>query len=143
MTGKRRGGDWTEVAIAMDRGLRVFADFVKPVLVAHAADNLSMSNVLFLMAVGEGEARVNEIVRSGRYVGSNASYALKALHGGGFIVRRQDEADRRNAVVCWTARGEALATALRKACSSPDGIPSAASSVIAAFENHCSRLPAS
>lgn len=142
MAAKRQDGDWTEVAIAMDRGLRVFADFVKPILAMHAADSLSLSNVLFLMAVGEGEARVNDIVRSGRYVGSNASYALKALHAQGFIVRRQDPADRRNAVVRWTDRGGALALALRRACETPDGIPGGTSSILSAFENHCARLPA-
>lgn len=141
MAARMKDGDWTEVAIAMDRGLRVFADFVKPILAAHAADNLSLSNVLFLMAVGDGEARVNDIVRSGRYIGSNASYALKALHSGGFIDRRQAETDRRNAVVCWTERGRALVMALRKACTSSEGIPVSAAAAISAFETHCSRLP--
>lgn len=141
MAAKRKDGDWTEVAIAMDRGLRVFADFAKPILVAHAADNLSVSNVLFLMSIGDGEARVNDIVRSGRYVGSNASYALKALQAGGFISRRQDDNDRRNAVVCWTDRGAALSIALRRACASPSGIPSGVSALLSAFEDHCARMP--
>ena len=141
MAVKRQEGDWSEVAIAMDRGLRVFAEFVKPVLAAHAADNLSVANVIFLMSVGEGEARVNDIVRSGRYIGSNASYALKALHGAGLISRRQDETDRRNAVVCWTERGKALASALRRACAPSAGIPGGTSDILSAFESHCARLP--
>lgn len=141
MAARRKDGDWTEVAIGMDRGLRVFADFARPVLVAHAADSLSVSNVLFLMSIGDGEARVNDLVRSGRYVGSNASYALKALQAGGFISRRQDEADRRNAVVGWTDRGAALAAALRRACSSPGGVPAGAGALLAAFEDHCARIP--
>jgi len=141
MAARKQDGDWTEVAIAMDRGLRVFADFAKPILAAHAADNLSVSNVLFLMSIGEGEARVNHLVRSGRYVGSNASYALKALESGGLIRRRQDESDRRNAVVSWTERGAALAAAIKRACTSPGGIPSGAGALLAAFEDHCARLP--
>lgn len=141
MAGKRLEGDWSEVAIAMDRGLRVFAEFVKPILAAHAADNLSLTNVIFLMSVGEGEARVNDIVRSGRYIGSNASYALKALHGAGLIDRRQDEQDRRNAVVRWTERGQSLASALRRACASPAGVPGGASDVLSAFETHCAKQP--
>lgn len=138
---RRKEGDWTDVAIAMDRGLRVFADFARPILAAHSADNLSVSNVLFLMSIGEGEARVNDLVRSGRYVGSNASYALKTLQAGGFIRRRQDESDRRNAVVSWTERGAALAAALRRACKAPGGVTAGASALIAAFEDHCARLP--
>src|SRR5690349_18726119 len=114
----REVADWSEVAVAMDRGLRVFAELVKPILAEHGSASLSMTNLMFLLALGGGDARVNEVVRKGRYLGSNASYALKALQDGGLIDRRQDPDDRRNAIVSWTDRGRALTGAISAACRS-------------------------
>jgi len=141
MAGNRHANDWSEVAVAMDRGLRLFADFAKPLLIAHAADNLSVSNLLFLVSIGDGEARVNDLVKRGRYVGSNASYALKALQEGGYIERRQDPGDRRNAVVCWTEKGAHLVRTVKQACNDAKGKSSSVIEALRAFEDHCSRLP--
>lgn len=133
--------DWSEVAVSMDRGLRIFADFAKPILKSHSADNLSLSNLLFLISVGEGEARVNDIVKRGRYVGSNASYALKALQDGGYIDRRQDPDDRRNGVISWTDRGRSLIRDIKSSSSVEGTIPREAIDIVIAFETHCSRVP--
>ena len=141
MSEKRQPFDWSEVAIAMDRGLRVFADFAKPILLAHAADTMSITNLLFLVSVGEGEARVNDLVRRGRYVGSNASYALKALQDGGFIERRQDPADKRNAIITCTDRGLELVLAIKEACTAKSGAPREALKTLKMFDDHCTKLP--
>jgi len=140
MTLGREVADWSEVAVAMDRGLRVFAELAKPVLAEHGAESLSMTNLMFLLSVGGGDARVNEVVRKGRYLGSNASYALKALQDGGYIGRRQDPEDRRNAIVSWTERGRALAGAVSAACRSGGSEAVAALEAIREFEAHCARL---
>lgn len=139
MPPKRQQSDWSDVAILMDRGLRVFADFSKPVLTRHAADNLSLSNLLFLVSIGEGEARVNDIVKQGRYVGSNASYALKSLQDGGFISRQQDPSDRRNGIITYSDRGHALVAEIKEACKG--GLPRDIADMFLAFESHCSKLP--
>lgn len=138
---KQNGKDWSDVAVAMDRCLRLFSDFAKPILIAHAADNLSVSNLLFLISIGHGEARVSDLVRRGRYVGSNASYALKALQEGGFIDRHQDNDDRRNAVVVLTSKGAAIVSSIEVACSDPKGRSFAAIEALKAFQDHCSKLP--
>lgn len=133
--------DWSEVAVAMDRGLRIFADFVKPILDAHSADNMSITTLLFLVSIGEDEARVNDLVRRGRYVGSNASYALKALTEGGFISRRQDPADKRNAIVSCTPRGLSLVIAVKTACNGKSAAARDAIKSIKTFEEYCMKLP--
>lgn len=143
MSDNRQPLDWSEVAIAMDRGLRVFADFSKPILVTHAAETMSITNLLFLVSVGEGEARVNDLVRGGRYVGSNASYALKSLQDGGFIERRQDPSDKRNAIVVCTDKGRALVIAIKGACSAKTGASRDVMKLLQAFEDHCTKFPAS
>ena len=134
-------GNLADIAVAMDRGLRVFSEFVRPILASQAADKVSTSNLIFLLSIKDGEARVNDIVKRGRYVGSNASYALKFLQDEGYIDRRQDPDDRRNAVVSWTPRGRALVDALRNACGDGDGLPQEAAVIIRTFENHCFRAP--
>jgi DNA-binding MarR family transcriptional regulator len=140
MAGKGTGGNLADVAVAMDRLLRVFSEFVRPIQQTHSAYPISLSNLLFLISIGEGDARVNDLVKRGRYVGSNASYALKFLQDSGFIDRRQDPDDRRNAVVSWTEKGRALVDALRSACESAS-IPGNAVLAIRSFENHCVRQP--
>lgn len=141
MVGKGASGNLADIAVAMDRGLRVFSEFVRPILAVHGADKLSISNLIFLLSVGDGEARVNDIVKRGRYVGSNASYALKFLQESGYIDRKQDPDDRRNGVVSWTPKGQAIVDALRTACGDGGGLPREAASVIRSFENHCFRPP--
>lgn len=143
MSDSRQPFDWSEVAIAMDRSLRVFADFSRPILIAHDADTMSITNLLFLVSVGEGEARVNDLVRGGRYIGSNASYSLKSLQNGGFIERHQDPSDKRNAIVVCTERGRALVVAIKSACSSKTGAPRDVMKLLQTFEDHCTKFPAS
>lgn len=141
MQAQPRQNDWTDVVIAMDRTMRVFADFVRPILSSIGVGGLSTSNLIFLMQIGSKEARVNDIVRRGRYIGSNASYALKALQEQGLIDRRQDPGDRRNAVIRWTAHGAAVVAAVRDACRDPKAVPREAAELLRAFESHCARLP--
>lgn len=141
MSQKSRNKDWSELMVAMDRISRVYGEFILPVLARHEAETLSLANVLFLISIGDGETKVNDIVRRGRYVGSNASYALKALETAGFISRRKDEADRRNALVSWTKRGRALISDIRTNSIDGSGHCRSTWDAMAALENHCARLP--
>jgi DNA-binding MarR family transcriptional regulator len=140
MAAKGGTGNLADIAVAMDRGLRVFTEFTRPILQAHAAERLQ-GHLLFLVSIGEGEARVNDLVKRGRYVGSNASYALKFLQEEGYIDRRQDPDDRRNAIVSLTDKGQTLLDALRNACGDVGALPKDAATVIRTFENHCFRAP--
>mgnify|MGYP001459862060 CR=1 FL=1 len=140
MAAKDATGNLADIAVAMDRGLRVFSEFVRPILASHAV-KVSTTNLIFLLSIKDGEARVNDIVKRGRYVGSNASYALKFLKEEGYIDRREDPADRRNAVVSWTPKGRALVEAVNAALGDGGALPREAASAIRSFENHCFRAP--
>jgi DNA-binding MarR family transcriptional regulator len=101
--------DWTAVAVAMDRCLRALADFSKPYLATHGVPTLSSGSLLFLISVGDGGVRVSDMIRRGRLLGSNVSYALKSLESAGLIERSLDAEDRRNVQVRWTESGRSLA----------------------------------
>lgn len=133
--------DLSDIAVAMDRSLRVFADFVKPILQRHQATDLSFGNLMFLISVGDGNARVKDLVQKGRHVGSNASYALKALEKGGYIDRWMDEADRRNALVSWTPKAIEVVTDIKTAASPARRAAPELRKAFAAFESHCARVP--
>lgn len=133
--------DLSDIAVAMDRSLRVFARFVKPILRRHEADDLSFSNLMFLISVGDGQARVKDLVQKGQHVGSNASYALKALEQGGYIDRWLDEADRRNALVAWTPKAASVVADIKVAASPVKNSGPDLRRAFTAFESHCARTP--
>ncbi len=131
---------WVDAVVAMDRSLRVFLEFVRPILNRHAAD-LSIANLVFLLSIGNGDVMVNDIVRRGRYVGSNASYALKLLQKQGYINRRQDPEDRRNGVVSYTDKGASLVRDIKAASKSTSKLHREVCDHLLVFDNYCARLP--
>ncbi|MCZ7861898.1 winged helix DNA-binding protein [Agrobacterium salinitolerans] len=139
MTQRSRSKDWSEFLVVADRILRVFNEFISPVLVKHEAESISLANILFLISMGEGEFKVSEIVRKGRYVGSNATYAIKALTAAGLITRRQDVNDRRNALISWTTEGAALVRDIKTNSTDTTGYCRDSWETLAALENHCAR----
>jgi DNA-binding MarR family transcriptional regulator len=140
MNQRLRNRDWSEFLIAADRIQRIYSDFINPVLVKHEAESISFSNILFLISIYDGEYKVNDIVRKGRYVGSNASYALKALTAAGLITRRQDKSDRRNALVSLTDQGIALVKDIKDNSIDTTGQCKESWDILAALENHCARI---
>ena len=139
MTQHSRSKDWSEFLVVADRILRVYNEFISPILVKHEAESISLSNILFLISIGEGEYKVSDIVRKGRYVGSNASYALKALASADLITRRQDVNDRRNALVSWTPRGRTLVKDIRDNSTDSTGYCRDSWETLSSLENHCAR----
>ncbi len=139
MSQNSRSKDWSEFLVKADRILRVYAEFISPILVKHEAESISLANVLFLISIGEGESKVNDIVKKGRYVGSNASYALKALTAAELITRRQDANDRRNALVSWTPRGRSLVRDIKENSTDTTGYCRDSAETLSALENHCAR----
>lgn len=140
MAGKASENSWVDTVIAMDRSQRVFQDFVKPVLTRHSAD-LSLTNLVFLLSIGNGDVPVNDIVHKGRYVGSNASYALNILQKQGYIERRQDPNDRRNGIVTYTKKGSDLVRDIRHVSKSSTKAHRDVCELLVVFDNHCARLP--
>lgn len=134
-----RSKDWSEFLVVADRINRVYKDFISPILVKHEAESISLDNIYFLISIGEGEYKVSDIVRKGRYIGSNVTYVLKALIAADLIVRRQDANDRRNALVSWTPRGRALVKDIRDNSTDTTGYCRDSWEALSALENHCAR----
>lgn len=139
MTQRTRSKDWSEYLVVADRISRMFNEFIAPVLVKHEAESVSFSNILFLVSIGEGESKVSEIVRKGRYGGSNATYAFNALDAAGLITRRKDANDRRNVMVSWSAKGIALVRDIKAISTDNSGYCRDSWDTLAALENHCAR----
>lgn len=108
--------DWAEVAVGYQRAMRVFENFVRPVLAAHGVERIGMGNALFLYIIGETSRRVSELVREQGYGGSNASYSMALLEKDGLIERFTDADDKRIRRVALTPTGTALYRAMREAC---------------------------
>jgi DNA-binding MarR family transcriptional regulator len=140
MAGKAADKSMVDTMIAIDRLQRIYQDFVKPVLSRHGSD-LSLTNLIFLLSIGPGDAAVNDIVHEGRYVGSNASYALNILQKQGYIERRKDANDRRNAIVSYTKKGSDLVRDLRHVSKSPAKANRDVCDLLVILENHCARMP--
>lgn len=140
MVVKTKQKDWSEFMVSVDRLFRIYDDFIQPILARHEAEDISLTNILFLISVGDGESKVSDIVRKGRYVGSNASYVLKALKQADLIERRQDKNDRRNTLVSLTQRGRALVADIKSNSTDTSGKCRDAWETVSALETHCARL---
>jgi Transcriptional regulators len=127
---------WTEVAVAFQRAIRSFDEFVKPILVRFDIAQLGLTNILFLISVGDQPKRVADLVRQQRYAGSNASYALSALIAAGLVERRCDENDKRVRVVSLTPLGRAVLDEIRSVSEGNGRQICAALETIDAFETH-------
>lgn len=133
-----RAISWFEATLEMDRMLRIFHDYLKPVLQKHGAASMSMSNIFFLMNIGSEPTKVNEILKKGHYMPSNGSYALKTLENAGYIVRSQNEADKRNAIISYSDNGKKLIDDIKEACSQRTTAPKEICRILQIFETHCS-----
>ncbi|MBY3433379.1 winged helix DNA-binding protein [Rhizobium laguerreae] len=119
--------------------MRVYNEFNTSILVKHEAESISPGNIFFLISIGEGEHKVSDIVRRGRYIGSNATYAIKALLASGLITRRQDANDRRNALISWTPEGAALVKDIEISSTDTTGYCRESWEALEALENHFAR----
>ena len=108
-------GYWSDVVVASHRAIRAFNEHMRPVLERAGFSHLGIGNVLFLLTVGEGGARVADLVRDQGFLGSNVSYAMTSLAEVGLLEREADLGDRRVRQVRLTPRGLALLADLRAA----------------------------
>ncbi len=106
---------WADVAVALQRAVRCFDDYVAPVLEAHEVPALGLSNVLFLLSIGSaGNRRMADVAREERYQGSNASYAIGVLGKAGLVRTAFDPDDRRMRLVGLTRKGRRLNAEIRR-----------------------------
>lgn len=104
-----------ELARLMERASRKFSGLVRAELTKLRVDDIGPAQAMVLLAIGDSELSVAELLDRGHYVGSNVSYYLKQLADGDYIDRVASQRDKRSARIKLTEKGRRLRTSLRDA----------------------------
>lgn len=115
-----------DLARVIERVSRRFLDHMRLELTKLGVDDISPSQVMVLLTIGQGEIAVRDLLDRGHYVGSNASYNLKQLVESGYLERGASPRDRRLARISLSLKGQMLCERLRLIddsspfCQNPD-----------------------
>jgi DNA-binding MarR family transcriptional regulator len=104
-----------ELARMIERVNRRFASLLRTEMAKLGIDDVGPAQAMVLLAIGDVELSVGELLDRGHYVGSNISYYLKQLADGGYIDRVASQRDKRSARIRVTEKGEQLCANLRDA----------------------------
>lgn len=104
-----------ELARMIERVNRRFASLLRTEIAKLGIEDVGPAQAMVLLAIGDVELSVGELLDRGHYVGSNISYYLKQLADGGYIDRVASQRDKRSARIRVTKKGEQLCTNLRNA----------------------------
>ncbi len=102
-----------DLARVIERVSRRFLDHMRLELTKLGVDDISPSQVMVLLTIGQGEIAVRDLLDRGHYVGSNASYNLKQLVESGYLERGASPRDRRLARISLSLKGQMLCEKLR------------------------------
>ena len=102
-----------DLARIIERVSRRFLDYMRLELAKLGVDDISPSQVMVLLTIGQGEIAVRDLLDRGHYVGSNASYNLKQLVESGYLERGASPRDRRLARISLSLKGQLLCEKLR------------------------------
>src|SRR5690606_18038580 len=86
-----------ELAPMIERVNGRFVSLRKAELTKLGVEDIGPAQTLVLMAIGDVELTVGELLDRGHYVGSNISYYLKQLTDGGYVDRVTSQRDKRSA----------------------------------------------
>jgi DNA-binding MarR family transcriptional regulator len=103
-----------DIVRVVERLHRRSLDLMRTDLIKAGITDLSPSQVMMLFTIGSADLSVRELIERGYYLGSNASYILKRLVEGEYIVRMTSERDRRSARVRLSEKGLALCETIRQ-----------------------------
>ncbi|PKA41883.1 MarR family transcriptional regulator [Rhizobium sullae] len=104
-----------ELARLMERASRRFSGLIRAELTKLRVDDIGPAQAMILLAIGDSELSVAELLDRGHYVGSNVSYYLKQLGDGDYIDRVASQRDKRSARIKLTEKGRQLRANLRDA----------------------------
>jgi DNA-binding MarR family transcriptional regulator len=104
-----------ELPCLIDRLHRRFLDVLRSELTRRRVTDISASQVMMLLTIGDDEISVRHLIERGYYLGSNSSYNLKHLIAAGYVTRTPLPRDRRSAVLKLTDKGRALCTTIVRA----------------------------
>jgi DNA-binding MarR family transcriptional regulator len=110
----KEGVTHLDIVRVIERLHRRSLDLVRTDLIKAGITDLSPSQVMMLFTIGTADLSVRELIERGYYLGSNASYILKRLVEGEYIVRTTSERDRRSARVRLSEKGIALCETIRR-----------------------------
>lgn len=110
----KEGVTHLDIVRVIERLHRRSLDLMRADLIKAGISDLSPSQVMMLLTIGTSELSVRELIERGYYLGSNASYILKRLVEGEYIVRTTSERDRRSARVRLSEKGIALCESIRR-----------------------------
>jgi DNA-binding MarR family transcriptional regulator len=97
-----------EIVRVIERLHRRSLDLIRADLIRAGIDDLSPSQVMMLLTIGQSELSVRDLIERGYYLGSNASYSLKRLVEAEYVVRTASERDRRSARIRLSKKGQQL-----------------------------------
>ncbi|MDW5316023.1 MarR family winged helix-turn-helix transcriptional regulator [Rhizobium sp. PL01] len=106
-----------ELARLMERASRRFSGLIRAELTKLRVDDIGPAQAMILLAIGDSELSVAELLDRGHYVGSNVSYYLKQLGDGDYIDRVASQRDKRSARIKLTEKGRRLRANLRDAAT--------------------------
>lgn len=107
-----------ELARVMERASRRFSGLLRTELTKLGVEDIGAAQAMVLLAIGDAELSVGELLDRGHYVGSNVSYYLKQLADGDYIDRIASQRDKRSARIRLSEKGKGLCIALREAARS-------------------------
>ncbi|HYD71043.1 MarR family winged helix-turn-helix transcriptional regulator [Azospirillum sp.] len=105
---------YLEVARLVERMHRRFLDVLRIELNRMDINDITPAQVMIMLNMGEGEINVRDLMTRGYYIGSNASYNLKQLVDGGYVLRTASQRDKRAASLRLSPKGSELAGRLRE-----------------------------
>lgn len=104
-----------ELPCLIDRLHRRYLDVLRSELTRRHITDISASQVMMLVTIGDDEISVRHLIERGYYLGSNSSYNLKHLVAAGYVTRTPLPRDRRSAVLKMTEKGRALCATIVQA----------------------------
>jgi DNA-binding MarR family transcriptional regulator len=96
----------------IERMHRRYLDVVRIELARRGFHDISPVQAMMLGTIGGEEISVRDLIERGYYLGSNASYNLKNLVDGGYVIRQASARDRRSARLKLSAKGREILDAL-------------------------------
>ncbi len=119
-----------ELARTLERVNRRFAGFMQSEMTRQGVEEIGPAHLMLLLAIGDDEISVSQLMERGPYAGTNLSYYLKQLGESGYIERNALQRDRRAARIKLSEKGKKLCsdmTAIAANChkliaDSPDAV---------------------
>jgi DNA-binding MarR family transcriptional regulator len=98
----------------IERMHRRYLDVVRIELARRGFHDISPVQAMMLGTIGGEEISVRDLIERGYYLGSNASYNLKNLVDGGYVLRQASARDKRSARLKLSPKGREILDALAK-----------------------------